>query len=399
MSDRDPREKQPSAAEAARRSGRRAVMPPVSHASTILATSLSDFEAMRSARRGDDLTYGVHGTEGSYAFEEAIAELEGGWRTRLCSTGLTAVTAPILCYLSAGDHLLMPDTVYEPMRGFCDGMLKRLGVTTTYYDPRAGSGVRELIRPTTRMVYLESPGSLTFEVQDVRAIAAVAADRDCWTAMDNTWASPLYFKPLEHGVDISIQAVTKYLNGHADLVMGAVTTTKEAYPTLQQGWATLGLNAAPDDAYLAHRGMQTLKLRMERHWRNGLALAEWLSQRPEVAMVAHPALPDDPGHALWRRDFTGAGGLFAFTLRETFSNRAQIEALFDGLERFGLGFSWGGPESLLIPIDPSRVRTATRWPRAGAATGQMLRIHVGLDDLDLLTDDLRLGFARMSRAA
>ncbi len=395
MSEQSPTQKPASPAADARENGRRAILPPVVHASTILASSLDDFDAMRRTRPGDALTYGVHGTESTQAFERELAALEGGFRTRICQTGLAALTTPLLAFLSAGDHFLAPDSVYEPVRSFCDGTLKRFGVTTTYYDPRIGSGIRDLLRPTTRLVLIESPGSLTFEMQDVRAIAAVAGDADVWTIMDNTWASPLYFKPLAHGVDVSVQALTKYVAGHGDLVLGAVTTTKDAYDTLQRTWRQLGQSAGPDDVYLAHRGLLTLELRMKRHWESGLRLAEWLADQPEVAEILHPAMPGDPGHALWKRDFAGAGGLFGFTLTPEASDRAKIQALLDPMRAFGLGFSWGGPQSMLTPADPGRVRTATPWPRPGAPGGQLMRIFAGLEDPDLLIDDLRLGFQRL----
>jgi cystathionine beta-lyase len=337
----------------------------------------------------------VHGTPGTFAFEEAVAALEGGFRTRLCSTGLIACTAPLLCYLSTGDHVLMVDSVYGPTRRFCNGMMTRLGVETTYYDPLIGGAIRELIRPTTRVVFTESPGSLTFEVQDIPAIAEEAHKRGCIVMMDNTWASPLYFKPFEHDVDVSIQAVTKYICGHSDLVMGAVTTTEAAYPQLREGWKQIGLNGAPDDVYLAMRGLRTLAVRMPQHWRNGLKLAEWLGARPEVAQVLHPAMPGAPGHELWKRDFLGASSLFGLILKPEFSAEAQLAALLDGLELFGMGASWGGYESLFRPNNPPR--SAVPWPRPGYAEGQLMRMHVGLEDPEDLIADLESGFARMGR--
>jgi cystathionine beta-lyase len=378
---------------------RGALLPDVTHASTYFAKNLDDFFEMKKVKPGDDLAYGVHGGNGYFEFADAITALEGGYGTRLCQTGLTAVVAPLLIFLSAGDHVLVVDNCYEPLRRFCDGMLRRLGITATYYDPQIGSGIRDLITPNTRMVYLESPGSLTFETQDVRAIAAVAADAGCWTAMDNTWASPLFFRPLEHGVDISIQAVTKYLGGHADLVMGAVTTNKTAWDKLRFGWRDLGASVAPDDVYLAHRGLATYALRMRHHYESGIKVGEWLAAQDVVDEIAHPALPDDPGHKLWRRDFSGAGGLFAFTLKPSVSNGDQLRAFIDPLESFGLGFSWAGPQSMLIPIDPASMRTATPWPKPGGSKGQMLRIFVGLDDPDVLIDELRSGFTRLATAS
>lgn len=371
------------------------VNPPVYHASTILSPTLASLRAKSRIKPGDGTTYGVHGTPGTFAFEEAVAAVEGGFRTRLCSTGLIACTAPLLCFLSAGDHLLMVDSVYDPTRSFCDGMLARMGVEVTYYDPSVGGAIRDLIRPNTKVIYTESPGSLTFEVQDIPAIAEEAHKRGCTVMMDNTWASPLYFKPFEHGVDVSIQAVTKYISGHSDLVMGAVTATEAAYPAIRDGWRQIGLNGSPDDVFLAMRGIRTLAVRMPHHWRSGLQVAEWLAARPEVAEVLHPALPGDPGHALWKRDFLGASSLFGYVLKPEFSREEQLAALLDGLELFGMGSSWGGFESLMKPNNPPR--TATPWPRPGRPEGQLMRIHVGLEDVDDLIADLGAGFARMGR--
>lgn len=373
-----------------------AVNPPVYHASTILYPTVADLKASRDIAPGDGVTYAVHGTPGSYAFEEAVAALEGGFRTRLCQSGLTACSAPLLAYLSAGDHLLMTDSVYGPTRNFCNTLLKRMGVETTYYDPLIGGDIRTLIRPNTKVVFVESPGSWTFEVQDIPAIAAEAKAAGATVIMDNTWASPLYFKPFEHGVDVSVQAVTKYIAGHSDLVMGCVTTTKEAYPVLRDAWAQMGLCAGPDDVFSAMRGLRTIHVRLPRHWENGLKVAEWLKSRPEVAGVIHPAMDHDPGHTLWQRDFLGASSLFAFTMADGFSNDAQTAALLDHSQHFGMGFSWGGFESLMIPINPRALRTATKWPREGAPTGQTLRIHIGLEDPDDLIADIKAGFRRMA---
>lgn len=372
-----------------------AVNPPVYHASTILSPTLAAMHKTSATEDADATTYAVHGTPGTFAFEEAVAALEGGFRTRLASTGLLACTAPLLCWLSAGDHLLMVDSCYGPTRRFCDRMLTRMGVKVTYYDPLIGGAIRDLIRPETRVIFTESPGSLTFEVQDIPAIAEEAKRRSVTVMLDNTWASPLYFKPFEHGVDVSIQAVTKYIGGHSDLVMGAVTTTEAAYPPLREGWKQLGLNGSPDDVYLAMRGLRTLAVRMPRHWHSGLVVAEWLQSREEVAEVIHPALPRDPGHALWKRDFLGAASLFGFILRPELSSEAHLAALLDGLELYGMGASWGGFESLLIPRTPPR--SAVPWPRSGRSDGQLMRIHVGLEDPDDLIADLDAGFTRMRR--
>lgn len=374
------------------------INPPVYHASTILFPTLQALKDSRNILPGDGVTYGVHGTPGSYAFEEAVAKLEGGFRTRLCQSGLTACTAPLLCYLSAGDHLLMLDSCYGPTRSFCDSMLKRMGVETTYYDPLIGAGISELIRPNTKVVFVESPGSWTFEVQDIPAIAEVAHKAGAIVMMDNTWASPLFFKPFQHGVDVSIQAATKYISGHSDLVLGTVTSTEAAYPALRQGWRDLGLCAGPDDVFLAMRGIRTIEVRMARQMQSGLKMAEWLMGREEVAEVIHPALPGDPGHALWKRDFLGASSLFGFILKPEYSGEAGLAAMLDNLTYYGMGFSWGGFESLMIPIYPERLRTATSWPREGRADGQVMRIHIGLEDTDDLIADLAAGLERLKAA-
>ncbi len=383
------------AAHAGRRPGPdpRFVNPPVYHASTILFDSMADLKATGRIRSGDGVTYAVHGTPGTFALEQAIAEIEGGHRTRLCSAGAQALSGPLLAFLSAGDHLLMTDSCYGNTRDLCRGMLARMGVETTFYDPLIGAGIGELIRPETRVVYTESPGSQTFEVQDIPAIAEAAHAAGAVVMMDNTWASPLYFDAIGHGVDVSIQAVTKYVAGHGDLVMGAVTTTEAAYDTLQRGWYELGLSASPDDAYLALRGLRTMPLRLARHWETGVRLAEWLAGRPEIAEVIHPALEGDPGHALWRRDFRGAGGLFAVVLDAGLSDPERVAAFVDHLALFGLGFSWGSYQSMILPARPRR--TATAWPRPGRPTGQLVRIYAGLEDAEDLIEDLAAGLDRL----
>ena len=375
-----------------------AVNPPVYHASTIVFPTLEAMRETRSAREGEAVTYGVHGTPGTFAFEEAVAALEGGYRTRLCNSGLQAVTAPLLCLLSPGDHLLMVDSCYAPTRRFCDGMLRRMGVETSYYDPLIGGGIAELIRENTRVVFVESPGSVTFEVQDIPAIAEAAHADGAWVVMDNTWATPLFFKPFSHGVDVSVQAVTKYISGHSDLVMGCVTATEAAYEPIQRGWAELGLCGSPDDTFLALRGLRSLPARMRQHQENGLALARWLMEREEVAEVIHPALEHDPGHALWKRDFAGAASLFSFVLDPSCDTEARLSALCDRRRHFGLGYSWGGFESLMTLNRPERLRTATPWPRPGRPAGPVIRVHVGLDDPEDLIADLAEGFDAMHAA-
>ena len=360
------------------------VNPPVYHASTILYSTL---DAVRT--RKQPFTYGRRGTPTSAALQEAIAELEGGYRTLLTPSGLSAVTTALLAHLKSGDHLLITDSVYEPSRQFCERVLRRYGIDVEYYDPCIGSGIGALIKPNTAVVFAESPGSVTFEVQDIPAIAEVTHKAGAILMLDNTWASPLYFKPFDHGVDISIQAVTKYLCGHSDVMMGAITTTEASWRETIANHGALGLCAAPDDIYLVLRGIRPLAVRMERHMKTGLMLAEWLAGRPEVARVIHPALPNHAGNAIWRRDFTGASGLFAIELNP--ASEAALAAMLDGLELFGMGYSWGGFESLIIPQDPTRIRTVTKWE----AAGPMLRLHAGLEDPADLTADLEAGFERL----
>ena len=288
-----------------------AVNPPVYHASTILSPNMAAWEARDPAKRFETVRYGLYGTPTTFALEEALARIEGGYRAMLMCSGLAAITAPLQACLKCGDHLLMVDSAYGPTRNFCDKVLTRCGVATTYYDPLIGEGIARLMRPNTRVVYVESPGSLTFEVQDVPAIAAVAHEMGALVLMDNTWASPLLFASFAHGVDISIHAATKYITGHSDVMLGAVIASEATYLPVRTMAAELGHCAAPDDAYLALRGLRTLGVRLERHQRNALAVARWLQARPEVARVLYPALPEDPGHALWRRDFERGAQPFA----------------------------------------------------------------------------------------
>jgi cysteine-S-conjugate beta-lyase len=364
-----------------------AVNPPVYHASTILSANMAEWEARRDpAKRFDVVRYGLLGTPTTFALEEALAAIEGGHRAMLMSSGLAAITAPLQACLKVGDHILMVDSAYGPARSFCDRVLTRCGVETTYYDPLIGEGIARLMRPNTRVVYVESPGSLTFEVQDVPAIAAVAHDGGAKVLMDNTWASPLLFASFKHGVDVSIHAATKYIVGHSDVMLGAVITNEENWLPVRSMAADLGHCAGPDDVYFALRGLRTLSVRLERHQRNALQVARWLQRRPEVARVLYPALPDDPGHALWKRDFTGASALFGVVLKP--AAKEAVYALIDALDLFGIGSSWGGFESLILPTGPERMRTATHWH----AEGPTLRIHIGLEDPEDLIADLDRGF-------
>jgi cystathionine beta-lyase len=371
-----------------------AVNPPVYRVSTILYPTVAEWEASRvRSRRFDEVRYGQLGTPTTFALEQAIAALEGGYRTALVPSGLAAVTIALQALVRSGDHILVPDTVYGSTRYFCNTTLVRFGVSTTYYDPCIGAGIRALIQPATRLVFVESPGSITFEVQDVPAIVDAAHSAGILVLMDNSWASPYFFSAMAHGVDVSIQAVTKYIGGHADVMMGSITTTEPLYEPVRSAVAELGVCVGGDDAYLALRGLRTLGLRLERHQRNALRVAEWLRTRQEVAQLFYPALPDDPGHALWARDFTGASGLFGVLLRPAPPH--AVTALLEGVELFGMGVSFGGFESLIIPMDPRPFRSVTRWPHEGP----YLRLHVGLEDPDDLIADLAGGFERMNAAA
>jgi cystathionine beta-lyase len=358
---------------------------PVYRGSTVLYPTLDSLEA-----KTQPYTYGRRGTPSVRALEDAITKLEGGADTKLAASGYQAVTTALLAFVEAGDHILMVDTVYQPTRQFCDYLLKRLGVETEYYDPTIGAGIASLIRPNTRLVYVESPGSQTFEMQDIPAIAGAAREKNLWVLADNTWASPLFCQPLSLGADVSIQAATKYLVGHADALLGSITSNARAAKHVERSAGTLGVCPGSEETFLGLRGLRTLDVRLSRHQETGLRLAAWLKARPEVARVLHPGLPDDPGHALWQRDCKGATGLFSVILKPV--SRDALAALLDGLTLFGMGYSWGGYESLVIPFDCTSYRTATRWQPEGPA----LRFHAGLEAFEDLTADLAAGFARMA---
>ncbi|HTQ75825.1 MAG TPA: cystathionine beta-lyase [Burkholderiales bacterium] len=371
------------------------VNPPVFHVSTVLSQSVDEHRRRREEWRQDlpVTCYGRLGTPTTRSLQEAIASLEGGYRSVVYPSGLAACAGALLAFLSSGDHLLVADTVYGPTRALAGGILKRFGVTTSFYDPLIGRGIESLMRPETRVVYVESPGSLTFEVQDIPAIAEAAHKRGITVIMDNTWGTPLFFRPFAHGVDVSVQSATKYIVGHADAMLGAITGTREVWPKLRASTYELGQTAGPEDVYLAQRGFRTLAVRLKQHWQAGVALAEWIGRQREVERVLHPALPGDPGHALWRRDFTGACGLFGVVLKEGVSDGA-LAAMIDGLELFGIGSSWGGYESLIVPFDPRESRTATQWPHRGPC----FRVHAGLESVEDLIEDLDAGFGRLRAA-
>ena len=361
------------------------VNTPVYRASTILYPDLAAIKA-----NSQPYTYGRRGTPSTQSFEDAISSLEGAVRTVSVTSGVQAIGLAILSVCSAGDHLLMVDSCYEPTRTFCDRTLKRFGVQTSYYAP--DDDITAHLKPNTKAVFCESPGSLTFEVQDIPAIAKAAHAHDNGSGgasvlMDNTWATPLFFQPLSHGVDLSIQAATKYVGGHADVMLGYVAANQSHAGRLHQTHGDLGLYASGDDCFLGLRGLRTLAVRLARHQETGLALARWLQTRPEVARILHPGLPGDPGHDLWKRDFSGSCGLFGVILKPV--SEARLAAFVDGLQHFGIGYSWGGFESLIVP---AHIR---RTVRPFQAEGPVLRIHAGLEDPDDLIADLEKGFERL----
>jgi cysteine-S-conjugate beta-lyase len=371
------------------------VNPPVVRGSTVLHDSVADMKS-RVARRaaGDDAlpnAYGIYGSPTHHALYEALTALERGHRSWAFPSGLAACTMAILAFVTQGDHVLVPDSVYGPTRRFCRDTLPRYGVSASFYSPRIGTDIEPLFTDRTRVLVLESPGSLTFEMQDVPLLAAIAQRRGVFSVIDNTWATPLYFQPLAHGVDVSVHAATKYICGHSDVLMGTVTSNERAWPRLRETVHHYGLTTSADDCYLALRGLRSMAARLVRHRANAEALIAWLKQQPEVAAVLYPADAADPGHALWQRDMSGASGLFGFALRDGISPQA-VAALVDGMTLFGRGYSWGGFESLLIPAFPERTASAPEH------TGPLLRIAAGLEDADDLIADLEAGFARLRQS-
>ena len=361
------------------------VNTPVYRGSTVLFPNVEALENRASGR----FRYATYGTPTTLALEQAWSEIAGAADSVLAPSGLAAVTLALLTALKTGDHLLVTDSCYGPSRSFCDGFLTRMGIETSYYDPLVGAGIEALMRPNTRAVLVEAPGSQSFEIQDIPAIAEVAHARDACVIMDNTWATPLFFPPHERGVDLAVEAGTKYLAGHSDLLLGLVSANPAWAKRLRHTFNLFANCAGPEDCFLALRGMRSMELRLREAENQGLAVARWLAARPEVSRVLHPALPDDPGHALWKRDFSGSSGLFSVILKP--ASKAAVTALLDGLELFGLGYSWGGFESLVIPFDCSSYRTATTW----APEGPALRFSVGLEDIEDLQEDLDAGFARL----
>jgi cystathionine beta-lyase len=360
------------------------INPPVYHASTLLYPSAEDYLAHRGRYQ-----YGRRGTPTSEALSSALATLEGDdcAGVALLPSGLAAASVALLSVLKAGEHVLVTDSVYLPTRKFCDGVLARYGISTSYYDPLVGGRIAALIASNTRAIFVESPGSLSFEMQDVPAIAAAAHAKGAVVLMDNTWASPLYFRAFDKGVDLSIQSGTKYIGGHSDVMLGTISANRATWPRLRETVDAMGLCVGPDDMYLGLRGLRTMGVRLAQHYASGMRVARWLAERPEVARVLHPALESDPGHALWRRDYSGACGLFSIVFKP--APKAAVHAFLDALTLFGIGASWGGFESLAIPFDCTTMRSTTGW----APGGPTVRFHIGLEDVDDLIADLERGFA------
>jgi cystathionine beta-lyase len=361
------------------------VNPPIFRGSTVLFPTVADLEGLRQP-----YTYGTKGTPTTRALEKAWSEIAGAEDTVLVPSGLAAIAIALLTATKAGAHLLVTDSAYAPTRFFCDGLLARFGVTTQYYDPKIGAGVSALIRPETAAILTESPGSQSMEIQDVPAIAAAAHEKGVCVIVDNTWATPLFFPPHERGCDLAIEAGTKYLSGHSDMLLGLVSANAKWAKRLRHTFNLFAIGSSPDDASLALRGMRTMALRLREQQRAALEIAKWLAARPEVARVLHPGLPDHPDHELWKRDFSGSSGVFSIILRP--AAKEAVEAFVNGLELFGIGFSWGGYESLVLPFDCAPYRTATKWKAEGPA----LRFSIGLEDVEDLKEDLAAGFARLA---
>jgi cystathionine beta-lyase len=365
-----------------------AVNPPVYRVSTVVFPTI---EALQSGshRPFDTMRYGRHGTPTSFAFEEAVHALEGGYRSIATCSGQAAIASTLAALLQSGDHALIADSVYHPTRAYCSDHLARYGIEITFYDPLIGAGIAKLIRPNTKLVYCESPGSLTFEVQDVPAIAEAAHAGGAIVVIDNTWGTPIFFNALDKGADISLQSATKFLVGHSDAMLGVITCkSEEHWRRIKSAIAVSGVSPGSEEVYLGLRGIRTLNVRLRRHQESGLKVARWLHGQKQVAKVIHPALPQDPGHRLWQRDFTGACGLFGIELVP--GPPAKVASMLDHLTLFGIGFSWGGYESLILPTTGAIHRSATAWH----ADGPTIRLHIGLEDPDDLIADLARGLER-----
>ncbi len=364
------------------------VNPPIYRASTCLFDTYAELRERIADPAGGKLFYGRKGTPTHWALADAMTELEGGTGTMLYPSGIAAVTSAILSLVKAGDHILITDSAYEPTRSFANGLLKQMGISTSYYDPEIGTNIADLFENNTTVVVTETPGSLTFEVQDLPAICEAAKKHGAYVITDNTWATPLLLNPLEMGADISVHACTKYVGGHSDIMLGTATANERTFKKLQRTAFQLGHTVSPDDASLALRGLRTLGVRLKQHEENALKIAAWLQNHPAVDTILHPAFESCPGHELWARDFAGSSGLFSFTLKS--GDYADTAALVDDMKLFKMGFSWGGFESLILPSDPTSNRTAVKWK----SNGPLIRLHIGLEDTDDLISDLDAGFAR-----
>ncbi len=370
------------------------VNPPTYRGSTVVQPSVEAFEEAQAHKFiHGRIVYGTFGTPQGLALDRTIAEMEGAHDAVSVCSGLAAISTTMLAFVKSGDHILVADSVYYPTRSFCSETLERLGVSTTYYNPVIGAQFESLVQPNTRLIYMESPGSLTFEIQDVPTITAVAKQKNIITLIDNTWGTPMFFKPFEHGVDISIHAATKYIVGHADALLGMICTNEEHFDAIKMSASRLGQCAGPDDITLALRGLRTMPLRLKQHEQQALELATWLQTQPEVSSVLHPALENHPGHDLWKRDFSGSCGLFGIVLKDT--SKQAVSAMLNEMSLFSLGASWGGFESLILPMHPQKFREHITWDNSGP----LIRIHAGLENIDDLKDDLVAGFERLNLAA
>jgi len=375
------------------------VNPPIYQTSTIVFPTYKDFMYAERGYSNNDLVqpyelkYGRYGTQTNFALEQAIAEIEGGYNTFVTSSGAAAINTALIAFLKQGDHMLLVDNVYSPTRGFADKFLKKLGVETTYYDPKIGEDINKLIKKNTKIIFMESPGSQTFEIQDVALICKIAKKHNIVTILDNSWASGIYFKPFDHGVDVSVMALTKYINGHSDIMMGSITVQEKHFRIMYEAFRYMAVTASPYASYMVQRGLRTSKIRIDHCFKSALEMAKWLEGRPEVEKVLYPALESDDNHKLWKRDFTGAAGLFSVILDKKYSNEA-LARMLDKLHYYGMGYSWGGYESLIIPFDATNIRTATKYPYGNKTA---LRINIGLEDVEDLKNDLELGFKRLRR--
>ncbi|GAA0819088.1 cystathionine beta-lyase [Colwellia sp. D2M02] len=367
------------------------VNPSVTRASTVVFDTVAQMNNAVANRHNQTMVYGRRGTTTSFAFSDAMTELEGGAGCALYPSGTAAITNAILAFVQTGDHILMVDTAYEPTRDYCDKVLAKMGVTTTYYDPLIGADIEALIQENTRVVFLESPGSITMEVQDVPTISAIAHQHDCIVMLDNTWGAGINFQPFDYGVDISIQAATKYIVGHSDVMLGTATAVEKHWPQLRDYSYLMGQCTSPDDLYLALRGIRTIGVRLKQHQESAITIANWLKERPEVAKILHPAFDSCPGHEFFKRDFKGSNGLFSFVLSK--GNKAALTAFLDGLHHFKMGYSWGGFESLILGITGvNAIRSVTEFD----CEYPLIRVHIGLENVDDLVADLAAGFERFN---